>query len=132
MKDFNSISPIRFTPTDSISRAASQVTCAAIPTPPPSSTAKEIYERVHQEISKRYQSFDQNKELGFNGKPGVTGNIDFISKKDLIGILQHLKENKSAQQESQKNSAQSRILDKIYLMSGNKEAGGYSLELATA
>mgnify|MGYP003603140252 CR=1 FL=1 len=124
MKDFNSISPIRFTPTDSISRAASQVTCAAIPTPPPSSTAKEIYERVHQEISKRYQSFDQNKELGFNGKPGVTGNIDFISKKDLIGILQHLKENKSAQQESQKNSAQSRILDKIYLMSGNKEAGG--------
>ena len=54
----------------------------------------------------------------------MTGNIDFISKKDLIGILQHLKENKSAQQESQKNSAQSRILDKIYLMSGNKEAGG--------
>ncbi|KMM80046.1 hypothetical protein [Pseudomonas deceptionensis] len=54
----------------------------------------------------------------------MTGNIDFISKKDLIGILQHLKENKSAQQESQKSSAQSRILDKIYLMSGNKEAGG--------
>ena len=51
---------------------------------------------------------------------------EFISKKDLIGILQHLKENKSAQQESQKNSAQSRILDKIYLMSGNKEAGGES------
>ena len=31
MKDFNSISPIRLTPSDSISRAASPVTCAAIP-----------------------------------------------------------------------------------------------------
>lgn len=129
MKELNSISPARFAPTESISRGASQISATTIPAAPPSSTAKEIYERVHQEISHRYQSFDQSKELGFGDKPGVTGNINFISKKDLIGILQHLKEDKCVQQESQKNSAQSRILDKIYLMSGNKEAGGSNWNL---
>lgn len=55
---------------------------------------------------------------------GVTGNIDFITMKDFIGILQHLKEDKIALPESQKNSEQSRILDKIYLISDSKEGGG--------
>lgn len=120
MKDLSSLSPIRFTPTDSVARGASHITT---PTAPPLSTPKEIYERVHQEISKRYQSFDQNKELGFAGKDGVTGDIDFITKKDLIGILQHLRDDKNALQESKKDSARTQLFDKLYLMSGHKEAG---------
>lgn len=40
--------------------------------------------------------------MGFAGKAGVTGDIDFITKKDLIGILRHLKEDESALQECKK------------------------------
>lgn len=61
--------------------------------------------------------------MGFAGKAGVTGDIDFITKKDLIGILRHLKEDESALQESKKDSARTQLFDKIYLMSGDKETG---------
>lgn len=123
MKDLSSISPFRFTPTDSVARGTSHISAGAIPAAPPCSTPKEIYDRVHQEISRRYLSFDQGKEMGFAGKAGVTGDIDFITKKDLIGILRHLKEDESALQESKKDSARTQLFDKIYLMSGDKETG---------
>ena len=123
MKDLSSISPFRFTPTDSVARGTSHISAGAIPAAPPCCTPKEIYDRVHQEISRRYLSFDQGKEMGFAGKAGVTGDIDFITKKDLIGILRHLKEDESALQESKKDSARTQLFDKIYLMSGDKETG---------
>ena len=90
MKDLSSISPFRFTPTDSVARGTSHISAGAIPAAPPCCTPKEIYDRVHQEISRRYLSFDQGKEMGFAGKAGVTGDIDFITKKDLIGILKKI------------------------------------------
>lgn len=119
-----------FAPAAPVARDAPKANAAAIPSPPSIGTPKEIYERVKQEVSHRYQSFDKTKEVGVFGKAGVTGNMDFITKKDLIGILQHLKADKVVQKESQKNSAQSRILDKIYLMSGSdKKDGGGSWNL---
>ena len=131
MKDISPISSAGLAATYSTPRETSKIATAAIPAAPPLNTPKEIYERVHQELSHRYQSFDQGKELGYAGKAGVTGNIDFITNKDLIGILQHLKSDEKALQESKKDSAKTKLFDKIYLMSGKKEteSGKWNLRL---
>jgi len=90
---------------------------------------EKTYSRVFSEISDRYNTFDQKNETGYQDKKGVTGNIENISKEDLISILKHIKSDPTLLEQCRKGSAKSPIFTKLYLMSNDEQ--GWNLRLHT-
>lgn len=83
---------------------------------------KKTYGRVHAAITERYNAFNQRDEVGHNGKPGVTGDIEDVSLEDLCAILRHIAVSPAKTATAAKKSAISPLFDKLYLMQ-NKEQG---------
>lgn len=88
---------------------------------------KKVYDKVYKAITNRYQAFSHTNEIGFDGKPGVTGDIDDISIKDLIHILRHIAVTEDLSAAASKKSAISPLFDKTYLMENKKQ--GWNLRL---
>lgn len=86
-----------------------------------------IYQDVFSMISERYKHFCPDTELGFQQRPGVTADIEPISKKDLIAILEHIKSNDDLLINCKENSAKAPFFNKFYLMSNPEQ--GWNLRL---
>lgn len=90
-------------------------------------TPKEHYDHVLQNIQNLYQAFDPSIEQGAQNRPGITADIDFITKADLIGVLEHIRSDETLLKESCKQSAKAQFFDKLYLMSDPDQ--GWNLRL---
>jgi hypothetical protein len=88
---------------------------------------EKIYQNVFSMISERYEHFRPETELGFQQRPGVTADIEPISKKDIIAILEHIKSNDSLLINCKENSAKAPFFNKFYLMSNPEQ--GWNLRL---
>ncbi|MGJ7515647.1 hypothetical protein ACSFE6_15135 [Pseudomonas baetica] len=89
----------------------------------------QTYTRILNEIIDRYTAFSQENETGYQHKPGISGDIDSISIKEIISILKHIKSDPHLLDECQKSSANSPLFTKLYLMSNNDQ--GWNLRLHT-
>ncbi|CAI8938035.1 Type III effector [Pseudomonas sp. IT-P253] len=78
-------------------------------------------------ISERYRDFRPDTELGFQQSPGVTADIEPISKQDLISILKHIKTDDTLFESCKKNSAKAPFFNKFYIMSNADQ--GWNLRL---
>lgn len=106
----------------------------SVPNPLPTNNLEnhadeKTYARIFSEISDRYTAFSQETEIGYQQKPGITGDIDSITNKDIISILKHVKSDPILLEQCQKSSANSPLFTKLYLMSN--EAQGWNLRLHT-
>ncbi|WP_447768946.1 hypothetical protein [Pseudomonas kilonensis] len=88
---------------------------------------EKIYQNVFSMISERYEHFRPETELGFQQRPGVTADIEPISKKDIIAILEHIKSNDNLLINCKENSAKAPFFNKFYLMSNPEQ--GWNLRL---
>ncbi|MGT3074058.1 hypothetical protein [Pseudomonas putida] len=88
---------------------------------------EKTYQNMHSMISERYQDFNPKTELGFQQRPGVTANIDPISKQDLISILEHIKTDDKLFENCKGKSAKAPFFNKFYLMSNPEQ--GWNLRL---
>ncbi|MFJ3367576.1 hypothetical protein [Pseudomonas sp. NPDC086251] len=90
---------------------------------------EEVYTNIHNQISTRYVAFDQDREIGYQNKAGLTGDIDSISKEDLVSILKHIKSDSHLLEQCRQSSAKSPLFTKLYLMSDGDQ--GWNLRLHT-
>ncbi|BCX66974.1 hypothetical protein [Pseudomonas izuensis] len=90
---------------------------------------EQVYARIFNEISQRYAAFSQENEIGFQHKPGITGDIENITIKEIISILKHLQSDPALFEQCQKSSANSPLFTKLYLMSNDVQ--GWNLRLHT-
>lgn len=88
---------------------------------------EKTYQNVFTMISERYQHFRPDTELGFQQRPGVTADIESISKQNLISILEHIKTNDNLLESCKNNSAKAPFFNKFYLMSNPDQ--GWNLRL---
>ncbi|MGN8273835.1 hypothetical protein [Pseudomonas sp. SMN5] len=88
---------------------------------------EKTYQKVFSMISDRYEHFRPETESGFQQSPGVTADIEPISKKDLIDILEHIKSNDDLLANCKQNSAKAPFFSKFYLMSNPEQ--GWNLRL---
>ncbi|BAN53534.1 MULTISPECIES: hypothetical protein [Pseudomonas] len=86
-----------------------------------------IYQNTFTMISERYQDFRPDTEVGFQQRPGVTADIEPISKKDLISILEHIKADDKLLNSCKNKSAKAAFFNKFYLMSNADQ--GWNLRL---
>jgi hypothetical protein len=94
---------------------------------PKSQQNEKTYQNVFTMISERYKDFRPDTERGFQQRPGVTADIEPISKQELISILEHIKINDSLLESCKKNSAKAPFFNKFYLMSDANQ--GWNLRL---
>lgn len=94
---------------------------------PDSRQNEKTYLDIFTMISDRYKEFRPVTERGFQNMPGVTADIEPISKKDLISILEHIKNNNSLFENCKENSAKAPFFNKFYLMSNAEQ--GWNLRL---
>lgn len=94
---------------------------------PKSAKNEKIYQDTFAMISKRYQDFSPKTELGYQQRPGVTADIEPISKQDLISILEHIKSDKDTFEDCKKKTAKAPFFNKFYLMSNADQ--GWNLRL---
>ncbi|WP_173934837.1 hypothetical protein [Chelativorans sp. Marseille-P2723] len=83
---------------------------------------QKTYERIYSAITERYKSFNQEKEIGYGEKPGITADIEDISLDEICAVLRHIARNPDKAEFAAKKSAISPLFDKLYLMQ-NKEQG---------
>lgn len=88
---------------------------------------EKTYHNVFAMISERYKDFHPDTERGFQQHPGVTADIEPISKQDLISILEHIKTDNNLLESCKKNSAKAPFFNKFYLMSNEDQ--GWNLRL---
>ncbi|WP_448106930.1 hypothetical protein [Pseudomonas azerbaijanoccidentalis] len=88
---------------------------------------EKTYQSTLTMISERYKDFCPNTERGFQQLPGVTADIEPISKQDLISILEHIKTDNNLLESCKKNSAKAPFFNKFYLMSNPDQ--GWNLRL---
>ncbi|NBB03073.1 hypothetical protein [Pseudomonas monteilii] len=88
---------------------------------------EKIYQNTLTMISERYQDFSPKTELGFQQRPGVTADIEPISKQDLISILEHIKTDDRLFENCKNKSAKAPFFNKFYLMSNPEQ--GWNLRL---
>jgi hypothetical protein len=88
---------------------------------------EKTYQNVFTMISERYRDFRPDTELGFQQSPGVTADIEPISKQDLISILKHIKTDDTLFESCKKNSAKAPFFNKFYIMSNADQ--GWNLRL---
>jgi hypothetical protein len=94
---------------------------ALIPTLPSQRVEdKRVYESVKVKLVEMYRGFDPRTETGIDQQKGLTGNLQFISSKDLTSILRHIANDNGLLQQAMKKSAITIMFDKIYLMSGEE------------
>lgn len=86
-----------------------------------------IYQNTFTMISERYQHFSPKTEIGFQQLPGVTADIEPISKQDLISILEHIKTDDTLFKDCKDKSAKAAFFNKFYLM--NNPEQGWNLRL---
>lgn len=88
---------------------------------------EKTYQNIRTMISDRYQAFRPDTELGFQQRPGVTADIEPISKKDLVSILEHIKADDKLLDSCKNKSAKAAFFNKFYLMSSADQ--GWNLRL---
>ncbi|MDO7896750.1 hypothetical protein [Pseudomonas citrulli] len=88
---------------------------------------KEIYHDVFNRITERYKSFSPETELGHQQTPGITADIEDISVKDIISILEYIKADDQQLDICKNSSAQAPFFNKFYLMSNPEQ--GWNLRL---
>ncbi|UVL76901.1 hypothetical protein LOY24_19500 [Pseudomonas putida] len=88
---------------------------------------EKTYQNIRTMISDRYQAFRPDTELGFQQRPGVTADIEPISKKDLVSILEHIKADDKLLDSCKNKSAKAAFFNKFYLMSNADQ--GWNLRL---
>ena len=97
-------------------------TLALKETEPKTTRNERIYHDTFTMISDRYKDFSPDTEVGHQQRPGVTADIEPISKQDLISILEHIKADKNLFESCKKQSSKATFFNKFYLMS-NAEQG---------
>lgn len=119
--------------TTSVQRVPTPTVLSESP-PRPSSVSEprsQINERTYNDvfalISERYSHFQPDNEIGFQQRPGVTADIEPISKRDLISVLEHIKSSDSLADSCRRKSAKAPFFNKFYLMSNPDQ--GWNLRL---
>lgn len=90
---------------------------------------EQTYHLIYKDISEKYSAFNQQQEMGYGNKKGVTGDIDGITKADLISVLKHIKSTPFLLDQCRNSSAKSALFTKLYLMSNDDQ--GWNLRLHT-
>ncbi|WP_143491521.1 MULTISPECIES: hypothetical protein [unclassified Pseudomonas] len=88
---------------------------------------EKIYQNTFTMITNRYRDFNPGTELGFQQRPGVTEDIEPISKEDIISILEHIKNDDKLLEGCKNKSAKAAFFNKFYLMSNAEQ--GWNLRL---
>ncbi|MFK3816422.1 hypothetical protein ACI2KG_07410 [Pseudomonas sp. NPDC089407] len=88
---------------------------------------EKVFHDTFTMITDRYRAFNPTTELGFQQRPGVTADIEPISKQDLVSILEHIKTDDTLFKGCKDKSAKAAFFNKFYLMSNPDQ--GWNLRL---